>query len=155
MATLGTIDKVNNMKKFLAVLVAGLCINANASNWMEIAVSSDNNTKIYLDIDSVKPYTKYVSSDGDYVSGFAQHTYINNHELREDGFYYTKFFYIVDCKNSTFYTPSSITYGFKDEVVDSYDRGYVLSNSFKMAFPDTLGESIVTNMCIANLVNQG
>lgn len=139
------------MRIFLAMgLFSMVSVSASAANWFDLGKSIDNNLQTYIDVDSLQPYSKRIplqSSSSRYASGFVQQTYINNHEFRNKGWYYSKDFYIVDCANNTYLSPSYITYGFKNQVVNSYQNKHFTANDFDMAFPETVGGAIVDIMC--------
>ena len=142
------------MKKLLAMMLAGaISVSAAAAEWVDLGKSADKKIQLYIDIDSVRAYSKRIplqsSSSNNFVSGFIQFTYINNHEYRKKGWYYSKDFYIVDCSSGSYLNPGSVVYGFKDQVLDSFTQSYFTVNDFKMAYPETLGEVIVDSICNA------
>ena len=133
------------------VLFGVVSVSAGAANWFDLGKSSDNNTQLYIDIDSVRSYQKRIplqsSVSNDFVSGFIQFTYINNHEFRKKGWYYSKDFFIVDCTNNTYLNPGSVVYGFKNQVVDNFTKSYFTANDFQLVYPETVGETVVEAIC--------
>ena len=80
------------MQKLSELLVMTVCIfasiTASAVDWVALAESNDDNVQVYLDIDSIKPYTKQIplgSADSNYMSGFAHFSYLDEHEYRKKG----------------------------------------------------------------------
>ncbi len=139
------------MRKLLCLFVLGFfSVSVSAANWLDLGKSNDNNTQTFLDLDSIKKYNQRVllsSNNENYNSAFVQFTYINNHENRKEGWYYSKNFVIANCIDESFYTPSVIIYGFKDEVIDSYQDKNFTKLDFNVAFPETVAESIIKAIC--------
>lgn len=143
------------MRKLSVFFVLNLCfcasINASAVDWVPLAESNNANVQVYLDIDSVKPYTKEIfldNSDSSYMSGFAHFAYLEDHEYRKKGWYYRQYYFIVDCEDNSYYTPVFNTYDAQDRVIDSYRNKYFTANDFDIAFPNSLGNFVIHDMCL-------
>lgn len=143
------------MKKLsvLLVLSAHLSANvsANAVDWVALAESNDANVQVYLDIDSIKPYTKHIVLDGSsskYMSGFSRFSYLDEHEYIKKGWSYTQYYFIVNCDDNSYYTPNFNVYDAQDKVLDSYHNKYFSANDFNMAFPNSLGSFVIHDMCL-------
>lgn len=138
-------------KMVVGIVCTGLLsVSASAAEWIDLGKSGDNNTQIFLDIDSVKPYKL---RNRDYASGFVQFTYINKHEKRKDGWYYSKVFTVADCENKSLGSVAMISYGFKNEVVYSYENKYFNASDMSLVFPETQGETILDMLCYVNNMN--
>lgn len=139
------------MKKLLSFLALGFFSTiVSATNWIDLGKSKDNNLQVFLDSDSIRTYSQRVplsSSNDSYISAFVQTTYINKHENRKKGWYYSKSFVIVNCEEESSYSPSAITYGFKDEVINSHQDKNFMKSDFNVAFPETIGETIMSAIC--------
>ena len=136
----------------IKMLTAYLCfgiisVSANAANWVDLGKSNDKKLQTFIDYDSIKPYKINSYSRDSYVSAFVQNTYINNHERREKGEYYSKVLTVADCNKRALGSVASITYGFKDEVISSYQDKYFTTSKFNIVFPETVGETILESMC--------
>lgn len=140
------------IKKLICTTLLLICAEANAVNWIDLGKSNDKQVQIFLDLDTVRAYTKPIPlqyGNDDNVSGFIQFTYINSNPNRKQGWYYSKIFTIVNCTERSFATPSFITYGFKDEVISSNTDDYFTAEDFQVAFPETVGDDIVESICTA------
>lgn len=136
------------IKKIIAILCVGaLSMPASAVNWVDLGKSTDRNLQMFIDIDSIRPYKMNSYSRDEYVSAFVQHTFINNHELRKKGQYYTKYLMVADCNKKSLGNAAGISYGFKDEVVDSYQDKYFTAAKLDIVFPETMGEPVLEYMC--------
>lgn len=138
------------VKKLAAIAcVFALSMSANAANWIDLGKSGNNNVQTFIDISSIRPYTMRGSlyGSGNYKSAFIQYTYINNNERRKKGEYYTKVLTVADCNQRSVGTVAMITYGFKDQVLDSFENKYFSSSSMNTMFPETVGETILEYMC--------
>ena len=129
------------------ICVGILSVSASAANWVDLGKSNDKKVQTFIDSDSVKPYKINSYSRDNYVSAFVQSTYINNHELRKKGQYYSKILMVADCNKGALGSVANITYGFKDEVISSYQDKYFTESKLNMVFPETIGESILEYMC--------
>ena len=136
------------IKVLTSIFLGGiLSVSANAANWVDLGKSDDKNIQTFIDSDSIKPYKINSYSRDTYVSAFVQNTYINNHELRKKGQYYSKVLMVADCNKRALGNVATITYGFKDEVISSYQDKYLTESKLNIVFPETVGESILEYMC--------
>jgi len=136
------------IKTLIAILCVGtLSVSVSAAEWIDLGKSDDNNTQTFIDFDSVEPYTM---RGKDYVSGFVQFTYINQHENRKDGWYYSKIFIVANCEKKSVGNVAAIVYGFKNEVIESGENKYFNESDMNIVFPETQGETIVDMMCYIN-----
>lgn len=136
----------------IRILITILCtslftLSANAVNWFDLGQSSDKQVQTFIDNDSIKPYKINTYTNDNHVSAFVQSTYINNNKLRKTGLYYTKYFMVADCNKRSLGSTAYISYGFKDEVIDSYQDKYFTASKMNIVFPETVGESILEYMC--------
>lgn len=136
----------------IRILSAIICtgffsVSVNAANWIDLGKSIDKNLQIFIDVDSIKPYKINSYSRDEYVSAFVQHTYINNHPYRKTGKYYSKILTVADCNNRSTGNVALIEYGFKDEVLNSYQDKRFTTSNMNIIFPDTMGESVLEMMC--------
>lgn len=143
------------MQKLSELLVMTVCIfasiTASAVDWVALAESNDDNVQVYLDIDSIKPYTKQIplgGADSNYMSGFAHFSYLDEHEYRKKGWSYTQYYFIVNCDDNSYYTPRFNVYNSKDKVLESYHNKYFSANDFNIAFPNSLGYFVIHDMCL-------
>lgn len=143
------------MSKLLGLLLSTSClctsINAGAVDWVALAESTDTNVQVYLDIDSIKPYEKEImldNSDSSYMSGFAHFSYLDDHEYRKKGWYYMQYYFIVNCDDNTYYTPVFNAYDAQNRVVGSHRNKYFTANDFNIAFPNSLGNFVIHDMCL-------
>ena len=142
------------MNKYVLFSVLLFPFTSYASNWVDLGKTNDNNYQSFLDLDSVRPVHVSVAGDkygSEYISAVVQGTYINKHPNRKKGEYYTKAQLYINCSQNTFFLNSFITYGFKDEVLDSWRSGKSIlsSGDFQYAFPDTIAEANVETSCYA------
>lgn len=136
------------VKILITVLLGGVfSLSANAANWVDLGKSEDKKLQTFIDSDSLKPYKINSYSRDTYVSAFVQNTYINNHELRKKGQYYSKVLTVADCNKRALGGVANITYGFKDEVISSYQDKYFTESKLNIVFPETVGETILEYMC--------
>lgn len=136
------------MKALTTILCFGVfSLSASAANWVDLGKSTDKQLQTFLDSDSIKPYKINSYSRDDYVSAFVQYTYINNNELRKKGQYYSKVLMVADCNKRALGSAASINYGFKDEVVGSYQDKLFSASSLNIVFPETVAEGILDYMC--------
>ena len=136
----------------IKMLTAYLCfgiisVSANAAEWIDLGKSDNNNTQIFIDFDSVQPYTMRGKN---YVSGFVQYTYINKHENRKNGWYYSKVLTVANCEKKSLGSVAGVVYGFKNEVIESSENKYFNESDMNIVFPETQGELIVDMMCYIN-----
>ncbi len=146
------------MNKMLISLLL-LPIASNAVNWIDLGKTNDKQLQVFLDYDSVKRQDIRVLGSSSswrstneplkYISAVFQATYINSNPLRKKGFYYSKQQWFISCEDQTYFINARIDYGFKDEVLDSWQSPKrVLSESdFSYAFPETIGGSNIENAC--------
>ena len=136
------------VKILISVLLGGVfSVSASAANWVDLGKSEDKKLQIFIDNDSIKPYKMNSYSQDSYVSAFVQNTYINNHEFRKKGLYYTKVLKVADCNKGSLGEVASINYGFKDEIIDSYQDKCFAPSKLNIVFPETMGEAILEYMC--------
>lgn len=140
------------MMIMIKTLTAFLCfgiisVSASAVNWVDLGKSNDKQFQTFIDSDSIKPYKINSYSRDTYVSAFVQSTYINNHELRKKGQYYSKVLTVADCNKRALGSVANIMYGFKDEVISSYQDKYFTDSKLNIVFPETVGETILEYMC--------
>lgn len=136
------------IKTLVTILCFGVfSLSASASNWVDLGKSADKQLQTFLDYDSIKPYKINSYSSDDYVSAFVQYTYINNHELRKKGLYYSKTLMVADCNKRSLGSVASIDYGFKDQVINSTQNKYFNASSLNIVFPETVAEGILEYMC--------
>jgi len=143
------------MKKSFVLFALASCINlnANAVEWVPLAESNNEDTRVYLDTDSVQSYTKrFPLSDpsSSYMSGFAQFTYLSNHKAIKQGHYYTKYYFIVNCDDNSYYTPMYNIYDVEDHVVSRYNDKHFSANDLSVAFPGTLASYVIKEICFFN-----
>ena len=132
------------------VLMSSASFNASAVEWVTLAESNSDDTVVYLDADSVQPYTKNIplsNTTSNYISGFAQFTYLRNHSALKRGWYYTKYFFIVNCDDNSYYMPTYNVYDVNDHVVTRFNNKHFSANDFNVAFPETLGSYVVSEIC--------
>ena len=118
------------VKKLAAIAcVLALSMSANAANWVDLGKSTDKQLQTFIDLDSIRSYTMRSSiyGNGSYKSAFVQFTYINNNERRKKGEYYSKTLMVEDCNQRSLGSVANITYGFKDQVLDSFENKYLSS----------------------------
>ena len=131
-------------KSVITILCLGvLSVSASAANWVDLGKSQDKKLQVFIDTHSVKPYKINSYSLDSYVSAFVQNTYINNHEFRKKGLYYTKVLKVADCNKGSLGDVANINYGFKDEIIDSYQDKYFTASKLNIVFPETMGEAIL------------
>ncbi len=137
------------MVKLLTTLmcVGILSVSASAANWVDLGKSKDKELQLFIDIDSIKPYKINSYSRDNYVSAFVQNTYINNHQFRKKGLYYAKVLKVADCNTGSLGEVAGINYGFKNEIIDSYQDKYFTASKLNIVFPETMGEAILEYMC--------
>lgn len=146
------------MNKILLAALFILPTISNAVEWIDLGKSKDNSFQNFLDYDSVKRQDIQVMKSGgftskksqpEYISAVFQATYINNNPLRKKGIYYSKQQWFISCEKQTFYPNAWIDYGFKDEVIDSWQskKSLLLESDFNYAFPDTVGGDAIEQAC--------
>lgn len=140
------------MNKYLLLGVLLLPITSIASNWVDLGKTSDDQYQSFLDIDSVMDMHVTVIGDqpsSKYISAVLQGTYINGNPRRKKGEYYSKAQLYINCKQKNYFINSFITYGFKDEVVDSWrsNKSILVASDFQYAFPDTMAETNIDISC--------
>lgn len=140
------------MNKYILFSVLLLPIISCASDWIDLGKTNDNNYQSFLDLDSVMPAHVTVAGDRygtEYISAVVQGTYINKHPNRKKGEYYDKAQLYINCSQNTFFLNSMITYGFKDEVLDSWrsSKSILSASDFQYAFPDTIADINVDMAC--------
>lgn len=153
------------MNKILLAALFALPLAANAVEWIDLGKSKDKQLQTFLDYDSVKrqELTVYGGSSfksskekPKYISAILQLTYINNNPLRKKGMYYSKEKWFVSCEDETYFTKARIDYGFKDEVVDSWqsNKRALAESDFSYAFPETVGGNAITQACNSILLKE-
>ena len=154
------------MKKLLLTALFVLPLAANAVDWIDLGKSKDKQLQTFLDYDSVKRQELTVYGGGSsfrsskekskYISAILQLTYINNHPLRKKGMYYSKEQWFISCEDGTYFTKARIDYGFKDEVVDSWQssKSTLTEADFSYAFPETMGGSAIEQACNSLLLKE-
>lgn len=140
------------MSKYILLSALLLPVISYASNWIDLGKSNDNNFQSFLDLDSVMPVHVTVAGDKygtEYISAVVQGTYINKHPNRKKGEYYNKAQLYINCSQNAFFLNSIITYGFKDEVLDSWrsSKSILSTSDFQYAFPDTIAETNLDMAC--------
>lgn len=143
------------IKKLLVALLA-LPLTANAVQWIDLGKSTDKQLQTFIDFDSVKRQkingglNLYSSTaKPQYISAIIQSTYINGNPLRKKGLYYSKSQWFISCEDQTYFVKASIDYGFKDEVVNSWqsNKNLLSASDFTYAFPETVGGNNVEYAC--------
>ena len=129
-----------------------LPVISSASNWVDLGKTNDGQYQSFLDVDSVMDVHVTVIGDqprSKYISAVLQGTYINNNPRRKKGEYYSKSQLYINCKQKTYFLNSFITYGFKDEVLESWrsNKSILASSDFQYAFPDTMAETNIDISC--------
>lgn len=154
------------MNKVLLATLLILPLAASAVEWIDLGKSKDKQLQTFLDYDSVKRQELTVYGGGsrfrsstekpEYISATFQLTYINNHPLRKKGMYYSKEQWFISCEDKTYFSKARVDYGFKDEVVDSWQsRKNTLSKAdFSYAFPETVGGSAIDQACNSILLKE-
>jgi len=142
------------MKKIIMLGLLMLPAFSSASNWVDLGKTSDNQYQSFLDVDSIMPVHVNVLGDrhdAKYISAVLQGTYINDNPSRKNGEYYVKTQLYIDCEQNTFFINSYITYGFKNEVLDSgnSNKSVLSLSDFQYAFPDTIAQTNVEMSCYA------
>ena len=140
------------MNKLILAALLLLPTLSYAADWLDLGKSSDKRLQLFIDLDSVKRSNVRVIGDHtDYIQAVVQITYINNHPRRKQGIYYTNHQDIISCTNETIFNKAYIAYGFKDEVIDSWNspKSVLSSSDFKYQFPETTGSAAVVAVCNA------
>lgn len=142
------------MNKYILFSALLLPVISYASNWIDLGKTNDSTYQSFLDLDSIMPAHVTVSGGkygSEYISAVVQGTYINKHPNRKKGEYYTKAQLYINCSQNTFFLNSLITYGFKDEVLDSWrsNKSILSVSDFQYAFPDTIADINVDMACYA------
>lgn len=152
------------MKKLLIALLI-LPITSNAVDWIDLGKSEDKQGQSFLDYDSVKRQNiRVVGSSSfnsprdkpEYISAIFQATYINNNPLRKKGLYYSKQQWFISCEDQTYFINARIDYGFKDEVISSWQSPKIglLESDFSYAFPETVGGDNIANACASIAIKE-
>lgn len=154
------------MNKALLVVFLALPLAANAVDWIDLGKSGDKQLQSFLDYDSVKRQDITVYGGGSsfrsakdkpkYISAVFQATYINSNPLRKNGNYYSKAQWFISCEDQTYFINARIDYGFKDEVINSWqsDKRALLESDFSYAFPETMGGNNVEQACSSILLKE-
>lgn len=144
------------MNKLLLIALLLLPIASNAVEWIDLGKSANKQMQTFIDLDSVKRQNLNVGSNlgrsavkPKYISAIFQDTYINNNPLRKKGIYYTKLQWYMSCENQAYYLNAYINYGFKDEVIDSWQakRSFLSESDFNYVFPETVGGNNIEYAC--------
>lgn len=146
------------MNKALWIGLLLIPVASNAVSWIDLGKSNDKQMQTFLDYDSVKVqdirvmkssgFTSYADQP-EYISAIIQQTYINSNPLRKKGVYYSKEQWFMSCDNQNYFVNAVISYGFKDEVINSWQsqkRG-LSESDFSYAFPETVGGNIIEQAC--------
>lgn len=153
------------MNKVLLAVLFTLPLAANAVDWVDLGKSANKQIQTFLDYDSVKRQSIRVYGGSSfstakdkpkYISAIFQSTYINNHPLRKKGMYYSKEQWFISCENQTYFINARIDYGFKDEVVDSWqsNKSTLSESDFSYAFPETVGGDAIEQACNSILLKE-
>lgn len=144
------------MKKLaLLALLAMTSSSALAANWFEIPVSSkEYKEKIFVDLEGVQGY--YFNSynkDKYYVMAWVKKEYPTVQKLRDGkGYQELKELWHVDCAAKKYAVGDEAVYT-KGGVKLVWDnKGYVStysSDGWNRAIPDSIGDGIVQNICLA------
>ncbi len=147
------------MNKILIFLLF-LPVASSAVNWIDLGKTNDKQFQNFLDYDSVKRQDVKVFGNSSswqftnklkYISAVFQATYINDNPLRKKGFYYSKQQWFISCEDQTFFMNAKIDYGFKNEVVNSWQskKKGLSESDFSYAFPETAGGDAIEQACAA------
>lgn len=154
------------MKKALMLGVALASTAVGAVEWIDLGISTSNQVQTFLDYDSVKrqEITVYGGSSSfknpteksKYISAIFQYTYINNHPFRKKGLYYSKEHSLISCENESYFTKAQVDYGFKDEVVGSWqsNKRALFESDFSYTFPETVGGITIEQACNAIAIKE-
>lgn len=153
------------MSKALLMALLILPLAANAVDWVDLGKSTDKQIQTFLDYDSVKRQNIRVYGDSSfstakdkpkYISAIFQSTYINNNPLRKKGMYYSKNQWFISCENQTYFINARIDYGFKDEVLNSWqsNKRALSESDFSYAFPETVGGYNIEQACNSLLLKE-
>ena len=153
------------MKKLLLAALFSLPLAANAVEWIDLGKSTDKQIQTFLDYDSVKRQNIRVYGGSSfstakdkpkYISAIFQSTYINNNPLRKKGMYYSKNQWFISCENQTYFINARIDYGFKDEVLNSWqsNKRALSESDFSFAFPETVGGYAIEQACNSILLKE-
>lgn len=146
--------------------VALASTSVGAVEWIDLGKSKDKQVQTFLDYDSVKRQDITVYGGGSslrtpeeeprYISAIFQYTYINNNPFRKKGFYYSKEQWLVSCEDESYFIKARIDYGFKDEVVDSWQasKKTLFESDFSYAFPETVGGKAIKYACNSILLKE-
>lgn len=143
------------MKKLLAMMLAGAAsVSAGAAHWVDLGKSAEEDIQTFIDIESARKYydEPFFSSES-YSSAFIRYDYLKGHRLKPLGGSYSYNFYIVDCDKISLFSPSTVIYGTKNEVLMNSNEKHFTSRSLTKAYPDTVGERIVRNICAYSMIN--
>lgn len=153
------------MKKVILIGLLLIPVASIAVDWVNLGKSENKQVQTFLDYDSVKVrdirvmkssgWTSYTDQP-EYISAIIQYTYINSNPLRKKGLYYSKQQWFMSCDDQTYFVNAVINYGFKDEVVDSWQSNKLnLSESdFSYAFPETVGGDAIEQSCNSLLLKR-
>lgn len=144
------------MNKLLLAALLILPAASNAVEWVDLGKSTDKQLQTFIDFDSVKRQNLNIGSSlyrstakPKYISAVFQSTYINTNPLRKKGMYYSKSQWLISCEDQTYFIKARIDYGFKDEVVDSWqsNKSLLSESDFTYAFPETVGGNSIEFAC--------
>ena len=146
------------MNKLLLTAFLLLPMASNAVEWIDLGKSDDKEVQMFIDFDSIKRQNIRVIKDGgfnsyenqsEYISAIFQPTYINNNPIRKQGIYYTKEQWFISCENESYFINADIDYGFKDEVIGSWQskKSFLSETDFIYAFPETVGNYSIEQAC--------
>lgn len=153
------------MKKLLLAALFILPLAANAVEWIDLGKSNDKQIQTFLDYDSIKRQDIRVYGGSSfstlndkpkYISAIFQSTYINNNPMRKKGMYYSKNQWFISCENQTYFINARIDYGFKDEVLNSWqsNKRALSESDFSYAFPETVGGNAIKQACNSILLKE-
>lgn len=137
-------------KTVIAGLICLVSSSTFGSNWELIAEEAKGTSKFYLDTDSVKPANNRVTGMYDLLSIVVQPTYLKNSETRKKtGIYYSKQQWLISCDANLYYIVAAVDYDIKDNVIGSHQlrNNFISRSDFNFAFPDTIGEGVITAAC--------
>lgn len=154
------------MNKALLAILLSLPVVSSAVEWIDLGKSKDKQLQTFLDYDSVKRQDITVYGDGSslrtleeesrYISTIFQYTYINNNPFRKKGVYYSKEQWIISCEDESYFIKARIDYGFKDEVVNSWqsNKRALFESDFSYAFPETVAGNAIGQACNAIAIKE-
>lgn len=117
--------------------------SVGAEQWYDIGKSSNGLLQLFIDLDTIQPVKGYP-----YLSAVVQPTYLKGHELRKTGNYYSKQQWYISCDDNSYFVKAYIYYGFKGEILDSWQHKYSISkHDLDYAFPNTMADGVIKTAC--------